>query len=125
MPDFTSFDDAGLDRLIASQHGAEPLCQAAIGERNRRQLQRAEQQAQKRQQESERLSAERHEQVVLEQQRLRGTVDTVSTGQSALKQTVDRIHRIDVWILIAGAIAALAGLILLALDVVRLFLAGR
>jgi Flp pilus assembly protein TadB len=124
MPDFTSFDDAGLDRIIASQSGAEPLCQAAIGERQRRQLQRAEQQAQKRQEESERLSAQRHEQVMLEQQRLRGTVDTVSTGQSALKHTVDRIHRIDVWILIAGAIAALAGVILLVLEFVRGFGAG-
>jgi hypothetical protein len=125
MPDFTSQDDAELDRIIASQSGAEPIFQAAIGERQRRQLQRAEQQAQKRQEESERLAAQRHEQVVSEHQRLRGVVDTVAAGQSTLQRLVDRIHRIDVWIFIVGAIAALAGVILLALDIFHAFVAGR
>ena len=53
----------------------------------------------------------RHQAMVSEQQRLRETVDIVVSGQSTLQRSVDRIHRIDVWILIAGAIAALAGLI--------------
>lgn len=74
---------------------------------------------------SHREENRRHQAMVVEQQQLRSVVDSVASGQSAMKRTIDRIHRIDVWILIAGAIAALAGLILLALDVVRLILAGR
>ena len=125
MPDFTPFDDSKLDKFIAGHSGAEPDCQAAVAERQRRQLQRAEQQTQKRQEESERLAVQRHEQAMLEHKHLRGVVDTVAAGQSALQRLVERIHRIDVWILLVGAIAALAGVILLALELFRAVAAGK
>ena len=45
----------------------------------------------------------------------------MASDQSAMKRIVDRIHCIDVWILIAGAIAALAGSILPAVEIVGAF----
>ena len=50
---------------------------------------------------------------------LRERVAGLSESLSELKRVVVRIHRIDVWILIAGVIAALASVILLALAVAR------
>ena len=61
----------------------------------------------------------RHQTMVSEQKQLRSVVDSMALSQSEMKRTVDRIHRIDVWILIAGGIAALAGVILLVLDLVH------
>jgi hypothetical protein len=68
---------------------------------------------------SERVASQRHTDVLSEQQKLRGSVDGVASGQSALSRTVARIHRIDVWILIVGTIAAIAGVILLAVEIVK------
>jgi len=45
--------------------------------------------------------------------------------QRRLQISVDGIHRIDIWILIAGVIAALASVILLALEILRACGAGR
>lgn len=44
-------------------------------------------------------------------------LESIQKSQSELKVSVDRVHRIDVWILIAGAIAALGTLILIALEI--------
>ena len=63
----------------------------------------------------------RHQEVVAKQEHLCSVVDSLASAQSLMKRTVDRIHRIDVWILIAGAIAALAGVILLAVEIAKAF----
>jgi hypothetical protein len=52
---------------------------------------------------------------------LRERIDLLVSEQAKMKVSVDRIHCIDVWILIAGAIAALAGVILLAVEIVKAF----
>jgi hypothetical protein len=64
----------------------------------------------------------RNQAVIAEQQRLKGSVDTLVSGQSVLKGSVDQLQKarcVDKAILIAGAIAALAGVILLVLEFVR------
>ena len=38
----------------------------------------------------------RHQAMVEEQQRLRGSVDTLVSGQSTLKRSVDRLHCVDI-----------------------------
>ena len=58
----------------------------------------------------------RHQAAIAEQQRLRSAVDLLTTGQSVLKGSVDRLHRarcVDIAILIVGTIAAIATVILL------------
>jgi len=104
MGDFRPFSDEKLDQYIASGQSPHDHA-AAIAEREHRQTKKALQQ-----------SVQSHQDLIAEQQRLRSAVDGVASGQSEMKRTVDRIHRIDLWILIAGAIAALAGVILLVLE---------
>jgi hypothetical protein len=67
----------------------------------------------------------RHQALIAEQQGLRSVVDSVASVQSTMKRTVDQIHRLDVWILIAGAIAGLAGVILLVVEIVQLVCGGK
>src|SRR5512147_1100375 len=77
-----------------------------------------------RRQESEaaaQVASQRHSEVLSEQQRLRGLVDGVASAQTLLGRTVGGIHRIDVWILIVGVVAALAGIVAAAAAVVLLF----
>ena len=50
---------------------------------------------------------------------LRDVVSKVVAGQPALQSLVERIHRIDVWILIVGTIAALASVILLVVEIAK------
>jgi hypothetical protein len=109
MADFRPFSDEKLDQYIAS--GQPPYEHAAaIAEREHRQTKKALQQ-----------SVQSHQDLIAEQQQLRSVVDSMASGQSAMKKIVDRIHRIDVWILIAGAIAAFAGVILLVVEIVKAF----
>ena len=105
MADFRPFSDEKLDQWIAS--GSHPLSEA-IAEREHRQTKKALQQ-----------SAQSHQELIAEQQKLRSAVDSLTTGQSAMKRIIDKIHCIDVWILIAGAIAALSGVILLVRDFLK------
>jgi hypothetical protein len=108
MADFRPFSDERLDQYIAS--GQPPSDHAAaVAERAHRHTKKALEQ-----------SSKSHQDLLAEQQSLRTTVDSLATGQFDVKRTVDRIHRIDVWILIAGAIAALASVILLAVEIVKL-----
>ena len=63
-----------------------------------------------------RRTEQNREALLAEQKRLSAAVDSLTEGQSHLNRSVERLHRIDVWILIAGAVAALAGVILLVLE---------
>ena len=67
----------------------------------------------------------RHQEVVAKHEHLCSVVDSLASAQSLMKRTVDRIHRIDVWILIAGAIAALSGVILIVVEIVKLVCGGK
>lgn len=50
-----------------------------------------------------------------------GKIDSLDSShaasQSELKRLVARIHRIDIWILIAGGIAAIAGVVAVVLEI--------
>ena len=50
---------------------------------------------------------------------LRGRIDAIASEQMALKKTLGRIHRIDVWILVVGSIAAVASVILIVLALLH------
>jgi len=67
-----------------------------------------------------RESLARHESVVGDRERqhrqIRVWVDDVLSAQTELRRSIDRIHRIDLAILIVGAIAAIAAVILLFLK---------
>jgi len=67
-----------------------------------------------------RESLTRHESVIGDQERqhqeIRVRIDDVLSAQTRLQRSVDRIHRIDVAILIVGAVAAIAAVMLLFLK---------
>ncbi len=67
-----------------------------------------------------RESLTRHESMIGDQERqhqeIRVRIDNVLSAQTGLQRSVDRIHRIDVAILIVGAVAAIAAVILLFLK---------
>jgi len=89
MPDFRTWSDDQLDEFIGTGVGAER--EGAAAERTRRHLIQAE-----------RRSDERHQALLAEQQRL--------------KAAIGGLHRVDVAILIVGLIAAIAGVLLLFLE---------
>lgn len=98
MGDFRSFSDEQLDQWIAGS--TETEMGALLAERERRSAQRALAQ-----------SAKSHQELIAEQQRLRSVVDSLATGQSDVKQSVDRLGR-PKWIEWAILIATVIGLLI-------------
>lgn len=79
MPDYRPFSNEQLDRHIAGE--VNPATRAAaIAERERRHSLRTLQQ-----------SAQGHEELIAEQQRLRSAVDLLISGQSDMKQSLERL----------------------------------
>jgi hypothetical protein len=115
MADFRPFSDEKLDQWIASGCSSHEREQAIV-ERERRHAVISLQQ-----------SAQSHQELIAEQQRLRSAVDSLTTGQSAVKQSVDRLakpHRIVKWGLVVAILAALfAGIA--ALDVLIRWFGGK
>jgi ABC-type bacteriocin/lantibiotic exporter with double-glycine peptidase domain len=104
MGDYRPFSDEELDRRIAGETNQSYRAEA-IAERERRHSLKVFQQ-----------SIKEHQELIAEQQRLKGSVDALVSSQSVLKDSVDRIHCVDIAILIVGSIAAISGVILLFLK---------
>ena len=79
--DFSPLSDEALDQRISCERNP-PLLEAAIVERQRRQAKRALDQ-----------SAQGHRELLAEQERLRSAVDSLTTGQAEVKQSVDRLAK--------------------------------
>ena len=60
----------------------------------------------------------------IERRELQQRLDSLSEGQARAEKFLHGIHRLDLWILVAGVVAALSGLVLLALEILRVFRAG-
>jgi|ERR1035438_2357751 Flp pilus assembly protein TadB len=54
----------------------------------------------------------------------RRNLDDLLSKQAELRQSVDRLHRVDLWILVVGIVAALAGVVLLVLEILHAIRAG-
>lgn len=61
----------------------------------------------------------------LRHRELRDRIDSLLSGQSDLKRSLAKIHRADIAILFVGIVAAVAGVLLLALDFLRAFGGGK
>jgi hypothetical protein len=107
MSDWTK--DATMEKLIQIRtgHPSHTVEHRMADEEIRR---REASEAKRHAEDSARVQAQRHQEVMAAQEAVRGAVG--------------RVHRIDVWILIVGMIAALAGVVLLALEILRAVRAG-
>lgn len=113
-----------LRQIRATRASSSPEHRVADEEIRRREAEEAKNQSQR----QENREEERHHDHLGQREEQLGALqtgfDSLVSGQGRLERHLRQIHRVDLWILLVGVIAALAGVVLLALEILHIVRAG-